>query len=175
MKRTLYDILGVSREASPEDIVGAYQARLAELEGAGSQDPTALTLVREAHQMLSNATQRSAYDASLAARAEREADAAHGASPEAELDDEPPSSDWRKWAIGALAVAVIVGGVWWKSRPAPAPKTTAPPAAAVEQRTEPAPAESAAPAPAESAPPAPAPEASAPAATEPKAETAQSR
>jgi hypothetical protein len=158
MKQTLYDILGVSREASPEEIAVAYQSRLVELEGVASQDPTALNLVREAHQLLSNATRRAAYDASLAARAVREAGAARGEPADAE-DDEPPPFEWRRWALGVGAVAVIAAGIWWKTRPAPPPKPIAPPAAAV-QPAEPEPAESAEPA---ASAPAPATEAPAPA------------
>jgi len=160
MKQTLYDILGVSREASPEEIAVAYQSRLLELEAAASQDSTALTLVREAHQMLSNATRRSAYDASLAARAAREASAARGEPEDTEPDEARPF-EWRRWALGAAAVVVIAAGIWWKTRPAPPPKTIAPPPAAVVQPAEPEPAESAEP-PAAS-PPAPATQAAAPA------------
>jgi len=160
MKQTLYDILGVSREASPEEIAVAYQSRLLELEAGASQDSTALTLVREAHQMLSNATRRSAYDASLAARAAREASAARGEPEDTEPDEAPPF-EWRRWVLGAGAVVVIAAGIWWKTRPAPPPKTIAPPPAAVVQPAEPEPAESAEP-PAAS-PPAPATQAAAPA------------
>jgi hypothetical protein len=144
MKQTLYDILGVSREASPEEIAVAYQARLVGLEDA--QDLTALNLVREAHQLLSNATRRSAYDASLAARAAREAAAARG-EPEGEDDEEAPAFEWRRWALGAGAAVVIAAGIWWKTRPAPPPKVLAPPPAAVVQPAEPEPAESAEPPP----------------------------
>ncbi|HLB16152.1 MAG TPA: DnaJ domain-containing protein, partial [Burkholderiales bacterium] len=118
MKQTLYEILGVSREASPEEIAVAYQSRLLELEAASPQDPTALTLVREAQQMLSNATRRSAYDASLAARAAREAGAARGEPEEIEDDDVRPF-EWGRWALGVGAVVVIAAGIWWKTRPAP--------------------------------------------------------
>ncbi|MGH8699086.1 MAG: DnaJ domain-containing protein, partial [Burkholderiales bacterium] len=142
MKQTLYDILGVSREASPEEIAVAYQSRLLALEGAASEDPTALNLVREAHQLLANATRRSAYDASLSARAAREAGAARGEPEDAE-DDEAPPFEWWRWALGVGAVVVIAAGIWWKTRPAPPPTAIAPPPAAVVQPAEPEPAESA--------------------------------
>ncbi len=159
MKQTLYEILGVSREASPEEIAVAYQSRLLALEAASPQDPTALTLLREAQQMLSNATRRSAYDASLAARAAREADAARG-EPEEIEDDEVRPFEWRRWALVVGAVVVIAAGIWWKTRPAPLPKPIAPPPAEVVQSAEPEPADSAEP-PATSAP-APATPAAAP-------------
>ena len=161
MKQTLYDILGVGRDASPEELAAAYQSRLAALEGAASQDPTALNLVREAHQLLSNPNRRAAYDASLAARAAREASAARG-EPEDAADDEAPPFEWRRWALGVGAVVVIATGVWWKTRSAPPPKTIAAPPVVLVQPAEPAPAESAeplpasAPAPAGQAAPAPA-------------------
>jgi curved DNA-binding protein CbpA len=159
MKQTLYEILGVSRDASPEEIAVASQSRLLALEAASPQDPTALTLVREAQQMLSNATRRSAYDASLAARAAREAGAARG-EPEEIEDDEVPPFEWRRWALGVGAVVVIAAGIWWKTHPAPPPKTSAPPPVEVVQPAEPEPAENAEPPPASA--PAPATQATAP-------------
>ncbi len=150
MKQTLYEILNVSREASPEEIAVAYQSRLLEFEGAVPQDPTALNLVREAHQLLSNPTRRPAYDASLAARAAREAGAAHGEPEEPEEDEARPFERWR-WALGVGAVVVIAAGIWWKTRPASPPKAVAPPPVAAVQPAEPEPADSAEP-PAASAP-----------------------
>ncbi len=157
MKQTLYEILGVSRDASPEEIAVASQSRLLALEAASPQDPTALTLVREAQQMLSNATRRSAYDASLAARAAREAGAARG-EPEEVEDDEVPPFEWGRWALGVGAVVVIAAGIWWNRHPAPPPKTIAPPPVEVVQPAEPA--DSAEPPPASA--PAPATQATAP-------------
>ena len=115
MKKTLYDILGVGREATPEEITAAYRRKLDELKNAPSTDANTLPLLREAHQILSNASQRSAYDASLAPRAVR-------AAPEP--DDEPEPSalaalvweGWRKWALGLVVLVAL--GVWWKMRPA---------------------------------------------------------
>ena len=106
MKQTLYDILGVARDASPEVIAAAGRQRIAELDAAPPPDANALLLVREAHQILSNPKQRSAYDASLAARAARAT-----AAPEAD-DDDPPDptfgdvllGGWRKWALGLVVL-----------------------------------------------------------------------
>jgi len=116
MKQTLYDILGVARDASPEAIAAAGRQRIAELETAPTPDPNALPLVREAHQILSNPTQRSAYDASLAARAARAT-----AAPEVDDEDDPADptlgdvllGGWRKWALGLVALVAIA--VWWKA------------------------------------------------------------
>ena len=116
MKQTLYDILGVARDASPEAIAAAGRQRIAELEAAPPHDPNALPLVREAHQILSNPTQRSAYDASLAARAAR-------ATVAPEVDDDDDAADptfgdvllggWRKWALGLVVLVALA--VWWKA------------------------------------------------------------
>jgi S1-C subfamily serine protease len=135
VKQTLYDILGVGREATPEEIAVAYRSRLVELEGAAGQDPTALNLVREAHQLLSNPTRRAAYDASLAARAARESSGARGEPAEA-TDDDAPRFEWRRWALAAGTVVVIVAGIWWKTRSAPPPKVTVLPPTAIAQPAE---------------------------------------
>ena len=133
MKRTLYDILGVSQDAIPAEITAAYHLRLEELKRAPPADAAStMPLLRDAHQTLSDSRRRDAYDASLAARAARPA-------PEP-ADETPPSalaallwSGWRKWALGLAVILAI--GVWWKMRsPAPAQRT-APPAVVV-QRTE---------------------------------------
>jgi curved DNA-binding protein CbpA len=121
MKQTLYDILGVARDASLEVIVAAGRQRIAELEAAPPPDPNALPLVREAHQILSNPTRRSAYDASLAARAVRAT-----AAPEAD-DDDPPDptfgdvllGGWRKWALGLVVLVALA--VWWKAHTGTSP------------------------------------------------------
>jgi hypothetical protein len=158
MKQTLYDILGVGREATPEEIAVAYQSRLVALEDA--QDPSALNLAREAHQLLSHPTRRAAYDASLAARAARAADAARWL-PGINADDAPPPFEWRRWALGAGGVAVIVVGIWWKTRPAPPPKAVGAPTVTLVQPAAPEPAETPEP-PADAPAPAPATQAAAP-------------
>src|SRR4051812_5887365 len=65
MKRTLYEVLGVDREASAEEIVAAYRKRAEELKDAPSQDNSALALARDAHHILSDSYLRTNYDASL--------------------------------------------------------------------------------------------------------------
>jgi hypothetical protein len=135
VKQTLYDILGVGREATPEEIAVAYQSRLVEFEGAAGQDPTALNLVREAHQLLSDSTRRAAYDASLAARAAREASGAR-VEPAEGTDDDTPQFEWRRWGLAAGAVVVIVAGIWWKTRPAPPPQVAVLPPTALVQSAD---------------------------------------
>lgn len=63
-KQTLYEILGVKRNAEPKDIQTAYEA----LERDFSSEPEAAernNLVREAHRILSDAHLRQGYDESL--------------------------------------------------------------------------------------------------------------
>ena len=45
MKRTLYQVLGVERDASVEAIAAAYEARVAELKAAPSLDQSAAALL----------------------------------------------------------------------------------------------------------------------------------
>ena len=73
-KKSLYDILGVPRDASAADIDAAYERRKSELDGTGSPDMSEMALLRDARDALKNPARRSAYDATLAS-----ADAAEAA------------------------------------------------------------------------------------------------
>lgn len=119
MKRTLYQILGVEKDATPEAIGAAYHAKLQALQAAPGGDAAAATLVREAHQVLSNPQSRAAYDASLAAPVPSAASRRGRAVP---IDDDEPGAGWIKWAIGGAVVVVAFGIWWWKARPAPKPE-----------------------------------------------------
>jgi hypothetical protein len=106
-KRSLYDILGVQRDAMAIDIGVAYKKRLAEMERRPGTDPQEIALVREAYHILCQPKEREAYDASLITREEREEAKAHGA-PDLVLeadDEETLKGRGRKRAI--LAVAII--------------------------------------------------------------------
>ena len=106
-KRSLYDILGVQRDAMAIDIGVAYKKRLAEMERRPGTDPQEIALVREAYHILRQPKEREAYDASLITREEREEAKAHGA-PDLVLeadDEETLKGRGRKRAI--LAVAII--------------------------------------------------------------------
>src|SRR4051812_36964589 len=63
-KQTLYDVLDLPRNAPPSDVEKAYKRRRAETEAKGA-NPRAIALLREAHEVLSNADRRAAYDKSL--------------------------------------------------------------------------------------------------------------
>jgi S1-C subfamily serine protease len=119
MKRTLYQILGVETDATAEAITAAYRAKLGALQVAPGSDAAALTLLREAYQVLSNAPQRAAYDASLAAPVPSGVARRGRAVP---VDDGESGAGWMKWAIGASIVLIALGLWWWKARPAPKPE-----------------------------------------------------
>ena len=143
MKRTLYQILGVAADATAEAIAAAYRVRLEALQAAPGNDAAALTLLREAYQVLSNAPQRAAYDASLAVPAPM---GAHRRGRAVPVDDESGGA-WVKWAIGGSVVLIALGLWWWKARPAPKPAMQGPPRIVITQPAAPPAAEPAAPAP----------------------------
>lgn len=64
-KDTLYEVLGVNRSASGGEIERAYRKQRAEMMAAAVPDERQAALVHEAHEVLSDATRRAAYDASL--------------------------------------------------------------------------------------------------------------
>lgn len=68
---TLYEILGVGRQASPAQVEHGYRERLDLLKKNGTspeEDITRLRALREAYQTLSTPSRRQAYDARLRAR-----------------------------------------------------------------------------------------------------------
>ena len=66
-RQSHYDVLGVRPDAKPSEIVRAHDRLEAEFRKASTPpDPRREVLVREAFEVLSDATRRSAYDASLA-------------------------------------------------------------------------------------------------------------
>jgi hypothetical protein len=110
-KRSLYDILGVPRDAMAIDIGMAYKRKLAEIDRRADVDPNEAALVREAYHILCQPKEREAYDASLITREERE-EAKTRPAPDFMLDagDDDPAVARKKtvlW-IGAAALAVLV-------------------------------------------------------------------
>lgn len=106
-KKSLYEILGVSRDANELDIGIAHQRRVAELQRAAPPDPGAQVLLHEAFEVLSNPKRRAAYDASLLSAAEKAA-AAQQAEPDLVLEGEEEAPNRRKIIAGAAAAVVVL-------------------------------------------------------------------
>ncbi len=148
---TLYQVLGVARDASTTDIEGAFRDKLAELKAHPNLNAQAMDELREAYRVLANPGRRSDYDETLpltaaertaAMRAARDAarHAARAAAPQAAgaaVHAENPFADLLasplvKWLVPVLVLIAL--GMWWKSgRPKPAPK--APDVRVVSQTT----------------------------------------
>lgn len=128
MKKTLYQLLGVQADASPEEIASAYKAAGERLAEAGNDDRNQKIILREAFQVLSHPQRRAAYDASLAI-------------PRADLDayqrEEGHERGTRRtsrsvpltWFVASLAVMMLV--FWWYAKK-PSPK----PAAVIQKTIE---------------------------------------
>ena len=131
MKKTLYQILGVDPKASAQEIAAAYSKRLEEYNVATIVDPNKLVVLQQAKEILTDATQRAAYDVSLAGRVER--------TP-VEVDEELEPSFlqvWGKWIV--VGVVLIGVGVWWAKREAPPPVRSTPPPQVASGTLEPTP------------------------------------
>jgi serine protease Do len=122
-KKTLYEILGVSPDATSIDIGLAHQKRTAELQRAVPPDPSGVALTTQAYEILSNAHRREAYDASLVTAAEKLAAQAQQAT-DLELEPEETEADDRArklrlaGMIGAMALVFVV--LFFVFRPHPA-------------------------------------------------------
>lgn len=138
-KKTLYQILGVPRDASAADIGLAHEMKSAEVQRANPPDPSAVSLVNQAHEILSNPARRAAYDASLASAAEKAAAAQQSPAPDLELEGGDEDEDRkRKLRLGAMVggMALILIVLFLAFRPkAPAP----PPAEPVAEAPKPPP------------------------------------
>ena len=128
-KQTLYDILGVAPDATSIDIGLAYEQAIAAADRAAPPDPTRQALIRQAHEVLSNASRRAAYDSSLVTATEKQAARAQAAAPDLDLAAEEEAVPRRRglpWIpIGAAVVVVLVGAVLTLRQPPPAETKTA--------------------------------------------------
>ncbi len=123
-KRTLYDILGVDRDANAIDIGIAYRARLDALNRNPGADPNEVNLLHEAYHVLCMPNERAAYDAKLLTLAEKAAAKASAQSPDLVLEpdeeDTPPA--WKNRYLltaGALVAAFLA---FWLIRTPPKPE-----------------------------------------------------
>lgn len=127
-KRSLYEVLGVERDANPIDLGVAFKRRLAELERSPQADDGEANLVREAYRILNSPKDRAAHDASLVTRDEKAAAAAQE-TPDLvlEADPEPPKGKRNVGlAVGGALVALVLA--WLVLRPGTAPVTSPAPA-----------------------------------------------
>jgi DnaJ-class molecular chaperone len=83
-KKTLYQILGVPRDANNLDIGMAHDRRVQEMDRTVHPDPSQAALVQQAWEILSDPNRRAAYDARLVTAAELKA-AAEQAAPDLEI------------------------------------------------------------------------------------------
>ena len=120
-KRTLYDILGVERDANAIDIGIAYKARIGALERNPGADPNEVNLVHEAYHVLCMPNERAAYDAKLLTLAEKAAAKEAAQNPDFVVEPEPEEAPpaWKnKYVLtGGALLAVLLA--WWAMRPAP--------------------------------------------------------
>jgi hypothetical protein len=119
-KKSLYEILGVGRDANTIDIGLAYERRRAELDRRVPPDPSETALVQQAYEVLSNARRRATYDASLVTAAEKAA--ASEQATDLVLEPEPAPVSRNPIWIGATAgLVVIVAALYFTFRsPSPA-------------------------------------------------------
>lgn len=120
IRKTLYQVLQVARNATPEVITAAYEARLRELGASAAPEvQSERTLLKEAHDILVDPVRRKLYDGKLRDEAMRalssggeeppRARPASAASP-AIADDGGAST--RGWMIAVLVAAIGLGGGW---------------------------------------------------------------
>lgn len=161
-KRTLYDILGVARDANAYDIGIAYKAKIEALGRDPRADPNEANLVNEAYHVLCMPNERAAYDAKLVTMAEKAAAKEAARNPDLllEPDEEEAPPVWKnKFVLIGAALALAVAALWVSRSPPKKPEPRV--VAQRELRPEAAPAAPAVPA-------APAASVPTPAALEPK-------
>jgi curved DNA-binding protein CbpA len=120
-KKTLYQVLGVARTATPEALKAAYAARLSALgERATPEVHAERTLLREAYEALSDPDSRRSYDDRLRDDALRalssggeEVRARPANARLIEADPLGASSSPFGWMIGIAAVLVVGVGAGW--------------------------------------------------------------
>ena len=119
-KSTLYDALGLNRDAKQSDIIRTYRRLTQELQKeSAAPDPRREALVHEAYEVLSDPQRRAAYDKSL--RDEKFLGVQAGRKP------------GFKWGAVVGAVALALGGAYYYFRAAgPAPGAAQLPGASLQ-------------------------------------------
>jgi flagellar biosynthesis GTPase FlhF len=118
IRRTLYEVLQITRAASPEIISSAYEGRLRSLGDSAAPEVLAeRQLIRDAHSILTDPVRRKLYDDKLREQAMRAAgsggDVTAVRSRMSTPAVEPSESSPLGWMIGiAVLAAVAIGGAW---------------------------------------------------------------
>jgi serine protease Do len=117
-KRTLYDILGVEKDAGAIDIGLAYKAKIKALDREPGADPNEINLVHEAYHVLCMPSERAAYDAKLISMAEKAA--AREAAQDLDLVLEPDEAEappaWKNKYVLAGAALMLALVAFWLAR-----------------------------------------------------------
>ncbi|MBC3908456.1 trypsin-like peptidase domain-containing protein [Undibacterium umbellatum] len=109
MKQTLYDILSVPADATPEQIRAAYQHAMSELESTAQHDPNKKVILREAYELLTTPQKRASYDARLARQESLRAQA----SIAREQQPTAPAKPKNWFSLIALMVVLAAAATWW--------------------------------------------------------------
>lgn len=102
---THYEVLGVARDASTEEIKRAYRRLSKTAHPDAGGDPARFTVITQAYDVLSDAETRRAYDRSLAVPVSAPARA--------------PWPRWRKRSIVIGCVLAAIGAIGWWASPDP--------------------------------------------------------
>ena len=133
-KQSLYEILGISRDANDIDVGLAHDRRKAEAAKRVPPDANEIALVQQAFEVLSNPKRRAAYDSSLVTAAEKAAAAEQ--APDLVLEPEPPPVKRTPIVAGVAAgVVVLVAALYFtfhSEKPAPKDASPEPPKPKVE-------------------------------------------
>ena len=137
-KKSLYEILGLGRDANAIDIGLAYERRRAEAGKRVPPDASETALVQQAFEVLSNPARRATYDASLVTAAEKAA--AVEQPTDLLLEPEPEPVKRKPVLVGVVAGAVaLVAALYFTlggNKPAP-PAEPPPPPKVVQVPTPP--------------------------------------
>src|SRR5258706_13089006 len=128
-KQSLYEILGIGRDANAIDVGLAYDRRRAEIAKRMPPDASETALVQQAYDGLSNPARRAAYDQSLVTAAEKAA--AADQPTDLLLEPEPTPAKrtpiWVGAGAGIVAITAALYFTFHSDKPAPPAKEEAPP------------------------------------------------
>ena len=119
-KRSLYEILGVDRDANSIDIGLAYERRRDALAKAMPPDSSESALLQQAYETLTDPRRKAAYDATLLTADERAA-AASQETPDLVIEPEEPPPRHLPWAGVGVGLVLLAAALYFTFRPERAP------------------------------------------------------